>query len=321
MNALTIDDDRGLLHAVVGDGRPLLLLTGLSLLLSGGFALFLTLTGQFLPHDLQFLGMSAAELCQLHDCRIVRFMMHDRGAFGGALMAIGVLYLWLVEFPLRRGEVWAWWTLLLSGLVGFGSFLAYLGYGYLDTWHGTATLLLLPCFAVGLVRSFIALPAPRHARALLVPAFAPRWTSAAGIGRGCLLATALGMMGAGLTIMIVGMTVVFVPQDLAFLGLNTSELQAINRKLMPLIAHDRAGFGGAICTAGIAVWCCVWCGTPARSLWQVLGLAGGIGFTAAISVHPLVGYNDVAHLAPAMLGALVLISGLALSRASMHANS
>ncbi len=129
------------------------------------------------------------------------------------------------------------------------------------------------------------------------------------------------MMGAGLTIMIVGMTVVFVPQDLAFLGLNASELQAINRKLVPLIAHDRVGFGGAICTAGIAVWCCVWCGTPARSLWQVLGLAGGIGFTTAISVHPLVGYNDVAHLAPAILGALVLISGLVLSRASMHANS
>ena len=100
MNALTIHDDRGLLDAVVSDGRPLLLLAGLSLVLSGGFALFLTGTGHFLPHDLQFLGMRASELCQLHGCRIVRFMLHDRGAFGGALVAIGVLYLWLVEFPL-----------------------------------------------------------------------------------------------------------------------------------------------------------------------------------------------------------------------------
>ena len=36
---------------------------------------------------------------------------------------------------------------------GFVSFLAYLGYGYLDTWHGLATLVLLPCFVLGLVRA------------------------------------------------------------------------------------------------------------------------------------------------------------------------
>ena len=84
---------------------------------------------------------------------IVHFMFHDRVSFGGSLIAIAVLYLWLAEFPLKAGEAWAWWTLLLSGVVGFGSFLTYLGYGYLDTWHGAATLVLLPCFVVGLSRS------------------------------------------------------------------------------------------------------------------------------------------------------------------------
>jgi len=72
-------------------------------------------------------------------------MIHDRATFGGVLIAIGTLYLWLAEFPFRRGDAWAWWTLLLSGFVGFLSFLGYLGYGYLDSWHGIATLLLLPC--------------------------------------------------------------------------------------------------------------------------------------------------------------------------------
>jgi hypothetical protein len=38
-------------------------------------------------------------------------------------------------------------------VVGFLTFLAYLGYGYLDTWHGVATLFLLPVFGVGLLRS------------------------------------------------------------------------------------------------------------------------------------------------------------------------
>jgi len=125
---------------------------GFSLLWSGAFALFLGMTRQFLPHDVQFLGMTAEQLCAVQGCRIVHFMIHDRVSFGGALVAIGLLYLWLVAVPLRGGEAWAWWLLLVSGLEGFGSFLAYLGYGYLDTWHGIATLALLPCFVLGLVR-------------------------------------------------------------------------------------------------------------------------------------------------------------------------
>ena len=77
-------DTRGLLEVLVGDGRPLLSLTGLSLVLSGAFALFLSATGHFLPHDKQFLGITAQQLCALHGCRVVHFMYHDRGAFGGA---------------------------------------------------------------------------------------------------------------------------------------------------------------------------------------------------------------------------------------------
>ena len=141
--------NRGLLQALIGDGRPLLIFTGLSLVLSGGFALFLSATLHFLPHDIQYLGMSAEQLCAVRDCRVVYFMFHDRVSFGGALVAIGSLYMWLAEFPLRNREMWAWWLLVLSGVAGFGSFGAYLGYGYLDTWHGVATLLLLPVFIGG----------------------------------------------------------------------------------------------------------------------------------------------------------------------------
>ena len=41
-------------------------------------------------------------------------MFHDRVSFGGVIIAIGILYLWLTEFPLktRRG----------MGVVGFGDF-------------------------------------------------------------------------------------------------------------------------------------------------------------------------------------------------------
>jgi hypothetical protein len=310
---LTIEDDRGLFEALIGDGRPLLMATSLSLVLVGGFALFLAATGHFLPHDVQFLQMTANDLCALHGCRIVHFMVHDRVSFGGSLIAVGSLYAWLAEFPLRRGEPWAWWLFVVSGLVGFGSFLAYLGYGYLDTWHGVATLFLLPCFVGGLVVSFRRLPKPAGVGTLLRSSAAVPWRSALGIGRLCLLATAAGMVAGGLTIMIVGMTSVFVPQDLRFMQLAASDVQAINPKLMPLIAHDRAGFGGGICACGITVLFAVWCGRPSRSLWQSLFVAGIVGFSSAIGVHPVVGYVDFSHLAPAILGAIAFAVGLILS--------
>src|SRR6185436_13863609 len=146
-------DDRGFLEALIGDGRPLLNLVALTLIGSGAFAIFQAASGGFLPQDVAFLGMSAEELCSMQGCRILHFMVHDRVSFGGVMIATGILYLWLSEFPLRSGESWAWWALLVSGASGFLSFLAYLGYGYLDTWHGAATLALLPLFIGGLWRT------------------------------------------------------------------------------------------------------------------------------------------------------------------------
>src|SRR5580704_18621538 len=111
--------DRGLFETLIGDGRPLLTLTGLTLILSGGFALFQSASGQFLPQDVQFLGMTATDLCHINQCRIVHFMFHDRVSFGGAIIAVGALYMWLAEFPLKQGESWAWLIFLISVIAGF----------------------------------------------------------------------------------------------------------------------------------------------------------------------------------------------------------
>jgi hypothetical protein len=308
---------RNYFSALIGDGRPLLMLTGLSLVLCGGFALFLSATGHFLPHDIQFLGMTAEKLCGLDQCRIVHFMFHDRVAFGGALISIGSLYMWMTEFPMRRGEAWAWWLFLLSGLTGFGSFLTYLSYGYLDTWHGVATLLLLPCFVLGLALTFRTVQGPNKPTTLLIPAVRGPWNNRYGLGRLCLLAVAAGMIGGGLTIMGFGMTRVFVPQDIAFLGLKPEQLYAINPRLVPLIAHDRAGFGGGVCTCGIMVALLIWCGEPCRSLWQVLLLAGTVGFGTALGIHPIIGYVDFVHLAPAVMGLIIFVIGMILLKKPM----
>jgi hypothetical protein len=146
-------DDRGILEAVLADGRLLLTLTGFVLLLSGGFAVFQSITGYFLPQDVHSLGFDARTLAQTANPRVVKFMFHDRVAFGGTLLGVGIAYFFLAEFPLRAGEAWAWWAFCVSGVCGFLSFLTYLSYGYLDNWHGIATLFLLPVFLAGLWRA------------------------------------------------------------------------------------------------------------------------------------------------------------------------
>ena len=310
-------DERGLFSILVADGRPLLSVVAVVLMLCGFFALFLTATGHFLPHDVQFLGMDKEKLCGINQCRIVHFMFHDRASFGGAIVAIGWLYLWIISVPLRAGESWAWWLLLLSAIAGFGSFLAYLGYGYLDSWHGVATLFLLPAFICGMIRTKSALALHDGPGSLFRATHACHWRTVFGVGRGLLLGTAVGMTAGGITILIVGMTSVFVPQDLAYMGLTSADLQRINPRLVPLIAHDRAGFGGAVATAGLTLLFCVWRGQPSRSLWQAIALAGGTGFVCAIGVHPFIGYMDFIHLLPAYIGALMFIGGLLLCRKPM----
>lgn len=315
----TKQDNRGLIQAALADGIPLLIFTGLSLVLSGGFAIFLAVTGQFLPHDIAFLGLSASELCRVSDCRIVGFMIHDRAAFGGVLVAIGLLYMWLAEFPLRNREQWAWWTLLISGIVGFGSFLGYIGYGYLDSWHGVATLLLIPCFVTGLIRSRGTLVPPLDPRTLLVSSEKNNWNSRIGFGRMLLLATAFGLIGSGMTISIIGATVVFVPEDLKFIGLSVQDLLAINPRLLSLIAHDRAGFGGGLLSSGLLLLPTIWCARPSKNLWEILAIAGIFEFGMANATHLQVGYLDLIHLSPSLIGAILFALGLAFTFQTMHA--
>lgn len=303
----------GLFRLLAGDGRPLLTAVALALLSSGGFALFVAARGEFLPHDQAFLGMTPQDLCAVNECRIVHFMIHDRVAFGGALVAVGLSYLWLTAGPLRAGEWWAWHLLVVSGAVGFLSFLAYLGYGYLDHWHGAATLALAPLFVGGLALSRRVL-SPDAGRWFARPVWLGSLRDRQCLGRLLLLVTSVGMTAGGLTIVAVGITCVFVPEDVAFMGVGRAELTAVNPRLMPLIAHDRAGFGGAVCCCGVLVGGVAWRADFDRAAWHLLVTAGAAGFGTAVFVHPAIGYTDVLHLAPAVGGATLFAAGWWLAR-------
>ncbi len=309
--------NRGLFAALIDDGRPLIKLTGIALIFSGLFAFFLGATGHFLPHDIAFLGMTADELRAISESRLVYFMIHDRVSFGGSILGVGTLYLWLAEFPLRAGQAWAWWTLLLSGAIGFLSFLAYLGYGYLDTWHGIATLVLLPIFLIGIYKSHALIQHSQSSDETATMSLRSSFKSAFGFGRLLLLITAFCLALGGLIITTVGMTTVFVPQDLEYMHVDSSALQTANPRLIPLIAHDRAGFGGGVCCCGVTMFLCVLFGSPSRALWQALLITGAAGFGSAIGVHFPIGYTSFIHLAPAYLGALMFAAGMVLAYSGM----
>jgi hypothetical protein len=295
-------DDRGILEALLGDGRFLLSLTGVALALSGGFAIFQSATGYFLPHDVHALGFDADQLAAATNHRVVHFMFHDRVAFGGTLIAVGMAYWYLTEFDLRSQLAWAWWTFAMSGMSGFASFLCYLSYGYLDVWHGIATLFLLPVFLTGLWRA-------RPSRIDFRDAW--RAPQPATLGRRGLSFLGLGLTLAGTTIMAVGMTRVFVPQDLSFMQMSSEQISKVSPRLIPVIAHDRAGFGGGLFTTGIVLLLLARHAPLARSLVEITSCMGIAGFGAALGVHFAIGYTDFIHLVPAYLGCILFLATVA----------
>jgi dihydroorotate dehydrogenase len=120
---------------------------------------------------------------------------------------------------------------------------------------------------------------------------------------------------AGIVISSIGMTSVFVPEDLSFMGTTAEVLEAANPRLIPLVAHDRATLGGMLLASGWAFLLpALWgFGTPARWLWWTLLGAGGAAYAAAIGVHLTVGYLDRNHLLPAFAGLGLFGLGLALA--------
>jgi hypothetical protein len=242
--------------------------------------------------------MDSSALMHAGNRHLLGFMFHDRVAYGGTLFSIGAGYLWLAAFPLKARQPWAWWALVFSGGLGFLAFLTYLGQGYLDSWHGVATLFLFPVFVAGIWRSR---PSPLSFRHVFThapedEALAEKW------GRILLGACAAGLIMAGLTIAIFGMTTVFVPSDLRFIALNPAALRQISSNLIPVISHDRAGFGGGLCSMGSLLLFIARCADLNRSLVEIVAVMGFAGFGAAIGVHFVVGYVDFFHLLPAFLG-------------------
>ncbi|RUS45886.1 hypothetical protein [Cohnella sp. AR92] len=282
-------------------------LLGIGMIVGGLLAWLVAITSVLLPYDEEYLGIRGSELRQLYP-RLLRFMSHDRITLAGTMVSIGVIYFLLGRYGLRAGLHWARTAAVASCAVGFASFFLYLGYGYFDPLHAMAAVLLFPMFLMSLRsrgdRALVHPPNRKNDRAWLLG----QW--------GQLMMVVLGFAFAigGLVISGVGITGVFVPTDLDYICMGTDELKGINDRLLPMIAHDRAGFGGALFCDSIAILGTALWGIRQNERWVWwLFLIGGVpGFWGAFSVHLAIGYTDFVHLLPAYFALAVYVAGLIL---------
>lgn len=282
---------------------------GASMLIGAILALVIASTRVILSYDEVFVGMSRAEL-DLINPRLLAFMQHDRVTLSGTMFAVAMLYLFLSWHGIRRGHHWAMVAVMLSALVGFVTFFLFLGFGYFDPFHAFVTTVL---FQFSLMAwqgelgkpEFTSLPNLRE-----TPEWRwGQWGQLSFVVHGAVL------IAAGTIISGVGCTVVFVQEDLEFMNdVCPGDLALANPRLIPLIAHDRASFGGMLIATGIAVLLTALWGfrEGVRWQWWMLLLAGIPAYGAAIVVHLAVGYTSLWHLAPAYGGLGLLIVGLAL---------
>lgn len=279
-------------------------------MISGGFlAWLIAATRVVLAYDEDFVGLTRDQLIAANG-RLLSFMAHDRVTLAGTMLSIGVLYVGLTWGGVRRGYRWAWSAVFASAVVGFPTFFLFLGFGYFDPLHALVSVLLLPFFLVGAIWGRPCGTADygppglglRNDRAWQLGVF----------GQLCFILLGVGLAVGGIIIALTGITQVFVPTDLAFMQVEGPFLREISPRLVPLVAHDRAGFGGALFSNAVAVLLTgLWGFRPgSRWLWWTLLLAGLPGFGATIGVHYIVDYTDPLHIAPVWLAALLYLLGL-----------
>jgi len=284
-----------------------LLFLGLSMILGGILATVIAITRVVLPYDESFIGMSAAGIRHVNR-HLLAFMTHDRITLAGTMMSIGVLYTGMAAYGVRRGARWAWTAIMRSSTIGFASFFLFLGFGYFDPLHAVVSAILFVFFLMAFRER------PRGKGLLTADLVNDVAWRRSLVGQLLFITIGIGLILAGVTICGVGITRVFIPTDLMFLHTTRETVVSANAHLLPLIAHDRAGFGGTLWSDGIAVLLLSLWGfrRGASWVWWTLLLGGLPGFIAALGVHMAIGYMHFYLLFAFYLSRSFLAAGLTL---------
>lgn len=284
------------------------LLMGLSMFGGGLLALVIACTRVVLPYDEAMTELTREELMKVNP-RLLAFMTHDRVTLAGTMLAVGIQYAVYAWWGVRHGLHWTYISVVASAFAGFFCFFSFLGFGYFDQLHAFVTAVLVQLLLLTLHAELT----PR--RELTQPDLwndnrwrRNQWGQLMFVIHGAVLIVA------GSVIMKVAMTSVFVPEDLHFMH-TSSEALLQHPLLVPLVAHDRATFGGMLIACGVATLLpALWGFRRGQSwLWWALMIGGSIAYLCTILVHWAVGYNSLKHLLPAYGGLAWLWVGAALS--------
>lgn len=284
-------------------------LVGLGMIVAGAGAALIALGPVLLWYDRDHLGASVADLHAVNH-HLVGFLQHDRITMAGNMIGIGVLYLGLAWGGMRVGRRWARNALLISGLVTFLTYFYFLGTGFVEPLHTLVVIVLFPMFLLAVWRR---LPPPSW-RVPIEGAESERrralWGQLLMIGVGG------GLSVAGLVISTVGLTSVFVPTDLTFMDTDAHTLGSAGPQLLSFIAHDRAGFGGALIGAGQAVLLISMWGWRRGETWVWWALLVGCAFGTlpVLVIHFSIGYTSFVHLLPVYVLIAATAAALALAR-------
>lgn len=284
-------------------------LFGASIFIAGIIATIFALTTVILPYDEAFMKVTRDELLLINP-RILAFMEHDRMSLAGTMMSAGIIYMALSYFGIRRNLHWAKVAFHSAAIAGFIGILLFIGYGYFDWLHGLFWLVLLPIYWLSWKEGNTVTGAPTTTYGYNTR----DWK------RGVYGQTAFVVLGGllligGIVISAIGISTIFVKTDIAFICMPPEALEQISRTLLPVIAHDRAGFGSALISAGILVLCTALWGYRAgeKWLWWLVAIGALPAFAAGIGTHFAIGYTTFFHLLPLYALVIIYLVGLVLS--------
>lgn len=300
-----------------GTGRAWVagLALGFGMIAGGVGAALVALGPVVLPYDAAFLGVGSTGLAAINT-RLIHFLQHDRITLAGVMIALGILYSALSWWGIRPGRAWPRDALLASCVIGFPTLFYFFAYRYVEPVHAVMAAVLFPLFILATWR--------RPRGHVLVEDEGPAGErQQALLGQLLMVTTGIGLIIGGLTISFTGLTTVFVPSDLAYMGTSAHALDAANQRLLSFIAHDRAGFGGALVSVGVAVaLIAAWGWERGQAwVWWSLFVSGVVGFGFALAVHIGVAYTDFWHVAPIYVGIVFTAVSLALGRRFLTAAS
>jgi hypothetical protein len=282
---------------------------GGALFLGGAVVLGLALTRVLLPYDEHYLGLTSTVL-RRNDPLLFNFMAHDRATLAGTMLGLGWLYFSLARQGIRRSVHGSKTVVVASALTGFISFFSFFGFGYFDPLHAFVAAVMFQLLVQVMSSPEGGAPAP----AFPIDDEDSSWRRAQW-GQFIWALHSIGLIIAGGVILFIGMTSVFVTEDLNFLCISAEQAAAFNERLISVVAHDRATLGGMLLAAGIATLLPVlWCfRRGAAWLWAAIFGLGGPAYAAALGIHFYVGYTDARHLVPAFAGLILWLAGLILS--------